>query len=79
MRKAVTGHVIRLLREAREKQRMSMIVLAQRSGLSQSMVSLVERELRNPSLDTLLRMTEALEIDLGDVLKKAKSAALANK
>lgn len=54
-----------------------MSVLAQRSGLSQGMVSLVEHGLRNPSLDTLLRMTEALDIDLGDVLKNAKKAASA--
>lgn len=54
---------------------MSMNGLAQRSGLSQGMVSLVENGLRNPSLDTLLRITEALEIDLGDVLKEAKKAA----
>ena len=56
-----------------------MNVLAQRSGLSQGMVSLVEHGLRNPTLDTLLRLAEALGIDLGDVLKKAKRAAMADK
>ncbi len=79
MRDAIAAHVIRLLRETRETQKMSMNVLAQRSGLSQGMVSLVEHGLRNPSLDTLLRIAEALNIDLGDVFKKAKKAALRGK
>lgn len=55
-----------------------MNALAQRSGLSQGMVSLVEHGLRNPTLDTLLRLAEALDVDLGDLLKQAKKAALAS-
>lgn len=39
------------------------------------MISLVERELRNPTLDTLLRITEALEIDFVDVLQRAQQTA----
>lgn len=35
------------------------------------MVSYVERELRKPTLDTLLRITEALDVDLADVIRKA--------
>lgn len=76
LRQAVAKHVIRLIRESREKQGLSMNSVAQRSGLSQGMVSLVEHGLRNPSLDTLLRLAEALDVDLGDLIKKAKKAAL---
>jgi transcriptional regulator with XRE-family HTH domain len=39
------------------------------------MVSYVEREMRNPSLDTMLRMAAALEIDLGNVLRRAQRSA----
>jgi len=39
------------------------------------MVSYVERELRNPTLDALLRITEALGVDLTDVLRKAEQLA----
>ena len=46
--------------------------LAEQSGLSQSMISLV----RNPPIDTLLRLTDVLEIELSDVLVKAKRAAI---
>lgn len=74
-RESVVSNVISLLREEREKQGLSMNVVAQRSGLSHSIVSLVERDLRNPTLDTLLRIAEALDIDLGEVIKKARVLA----
>ena len=52
-----------------------MNVLAQRSGLSHSIISLVERDLRSPSLDTLLRIAEALDTDLGKMITQAREAA----
>jgi len=67
--------VVRLLREERKKRVLSMNVVAQRSGLCHSIISLVERDLRNPTLDTLLRIAEAIEIDLGKVITQAKSVA----
>jgi transcriptional regulator with XRE-family HTH domain len=71
MREAITTNVIRLLREEREKRGLSMNVVAQRSGLSHSIISLIERDLRNPTLDTLLRIAEAIEIDLGEIITRA--------
>jgi transcriptional regulator with XRE-family HTH domain len=75
LREAIAANVIRLLREAREERGLSMNVVAQRSGLSQSIVSLIERDLRNPTLDTLLRMAEAIGIDLGEILVQARKEA----
>jgi transcriptional regulator with XRE-family HTH domain len=49
--------------------------IAQCSGLSQSMISLVEHNLRNPTLDTLLRICDALGIDFETVLRRAKAEA----
>lgn len=49
--------------------------LATRAGLSQQMVSYVEREMRNPTLETLLRMATALEIDLGILITRAQATA----
>jgi transcriptional regulator with XRE-family HTH domain len=71
-RDAISTNVARLLREERERQGLSMNVVAQRSGLSHSIISLVERDLRNPTLDTLLRLAEVLNVDLGDVIKQAR-------
>jgi transcriptional regulator with XRE-family HTH domain len=74
-RKQVCSQVARLLREERLKQNLSMTVLAERAGLSQQSVSYVEREMRIPNLDTLLRITEVLEIDLADIIKRASKTA----
>jgi transcriptional regulator with XRE-family HTH domain len=75
-REAICSHVARILREERQKQRLSMDKLAQRAGLSQAMISFIEREIRNPSLDTLLRITTILEVNLDDVIRRAREAAL---
>jgi transcriptional regulator with XRE-family HTH domain len=46
--------------------------VAERAGISQQMVSYVERGMRNPTLDTLLRMSSAIGIDLVDVIRRAQ-------
>jgi len=70
-RERLCAEVARLLRAARERQGLSMTAVAVKSGLSQQMVSYVERGMRNPTLDTLLRMTEALDEDLSALLAQA--------
>ncbi|MDR3457120.1 MAG: helix-turn-helix transcriptional regulator [Verrucomicrobiae bacterium] len=64
--------VVRLLREKREALGLSMNAVAQRARLSHTMISRVERELRRPTLDTLLRITEAMDVDLWPLIKKAE-------
>ena len=71
---AITSEVAKILRREREKMGLSMNTVAERAGLSQPMISLVERELRKPTLDTLLRIGCALEIDLAEVLQEAQRA-----
>ena len=48
-----------------------MNLVAERAGLSQQMVSYVEREMRNPTLETLLRICAAMDVDLVEVLRRA--------
>ena len=72
---AVCARVARLLRQEREKRGLSMNRVAERAGLSQQMVSYVEREMRNPTHETLLRISAALEIDLARVLQTAQKTA----
>jgi len=48
-----------------------MNLVAQRAGLSQQMVSYVERGMRNPTLETLLRISAALEVDLAKIIHQA--------
>jgi hypothetical protein len=39
------------------------------------MVSYVEREMRNPTLETLLRIAAAMKVDLPGVILRAQKAA----
>lgn len=68
---AVAARVAAVLRKERMRQELSMNAVGARAGLSQQMVSYVERGLRNPTLDTLLRLTHALGISLTEVLAAA--------
>jgi transcriptional regulator with XRE-family HTH domain len=49
--------------------------LAAKAGLSKGMVSLVERELRNPTLDTVLRIARALNIEAGSLINRIGTEA----
>jgi transcriptional regulator with XRE-family HTH domain len=68
---AVCSRVAQILRKEREKRGLSMNAVAERAGLSQQMVSYVERGMRNPTLETLLRIAAAIEIDFVQVMRQA--------
>ena len=68
---AVCVQIVRLLREERGRQKLSKYAVAERSGLSEQMIGYVERGMRRPSLETVVRMASALEVDLGDIIKRA--------
>jgi transcriptional regulator with XRE-family HTH domain len=78
-REAIAAEVANILQAERKKRDLSMTVVAERAGLSHQMISFVEREMRSPTLDTLLRITEALEISAGEVLQRAERAAKRSK
>ena len=71
---AVKLRVAEMLRARREALGLSMNVVAQRSGLSQQMVSYVERGMRNPTLETLLRICDVLDTPLEDVIRRARKS-----
>jgi DNA-binding XRE family transcriptional regulator len=74
-RDAINSQVVRLLKEEREKQGLSLNVLSQKAGLSRQTVSYVEQEVQNPTLDTLLRITSALDVDLEKIIARARKRA----
>ena len=69
------ARIVELLREERERLGLSKYAIEQRSGVSQQMVGYIERGLRSPSLEIALRLASALEVDLGDVIKRAAEKA----
>lgn len=72
----ISSQVARLLKAQREQHDFSLNLLAQKSGLSRQTISYVEQEVQSPSLDTLLRLTQALEIDLEKLISQARKAAV---
>ena len=56
-------HIIKRLREEREKQRISQIDLSFKARLSQNLVNYIETGKRTPNLYTILSICKALEIN----------------
>lgn len=56
-----------------------MEVLADKAGLSKGMVSLVERDLRNPTLNTIVRLSRALNMDLGRMFRSVTQEVILKK
>lgn len=70
----VGAEAIRLLAAKREALGLSMNAVAAKAGLSHTMISRVERGLRKPTLDTLLRIATAMDVELWTFIKKAEAA-----
>lgn len=70
-RKLICSNVARILREEREKRGLSMAKVAERAGLSYQAISYIERELRIPGLDVLVRVTDAIGLDIVDLFHRA--------
>lgn len=74
-REEIIGRLIQLIQTERVRQKLSLNEVATRSGLSHTMVMRVEKRERLPTIDTLLRIADALQVDLSSVLKQAIGGA----
>lgn len=63
--------IIRLLKEERERLGLSKYAVAQISGLSQQAIGYMEEGQRIPSLETVLRVARAMDVDLAKIIKQA--------
>lgn len=70
-RKRVIRDLIHNLSEERKRQGLSMNALASMAGLSQSMITRLENNPTNPTLDSLLRIAGGLDVNLGTELAGA--------
>lgn len=75
LRDAISSQVARLLKEERERRGLSLNLLAEKAGLSRQTISYVEQEVQSPSLDTLLRITWAMGVDLEKIVASARKLA----
>ena len=65
----------RRIRTLRERQGMTQEDFAQRSGISVSYASLLERGERSPSYDTLVQVAAALDVPLAELFRELNGAA----
>lgn len=69
---ALCVKAISLLQKERERRKLSKYFVAQESGLSPQMIAYVENGERNPTLETVLRMAEALNVNFEDIIRRAR-------
>jgi len=69
---AICVKAVALLKVERERRKLSKYYIAQESGLSPQMIGYVERGDRNPTLETVLRMAEAMGVKMEDLISKAR-------
>ena len=62
--KRVPYHFGEKLRMVREHKGMTLKVVAEKAGVSESLVSQIERNKVSPAIDTLLALADALDINL---------------
>ena len=75
--RAISVQTIRLLREERERRGLSKYALSAQSGIAQQTISYMERGLRHPSFETVLRIADGIGVNLEDILKRARAAVKA--
>jgi transcriptional regulator with XRE-family HTH domain len=64
--------IIQLLKEERERRGLSKYAVAQQSGLSQQAIGYMEKGHRIPSLETVLRIAKAMNVDLAVIIQRAQ-------
>ena len=55
--------VLSRLKQEREKQKLSQLELALKSGVSQNMIAYIETGKRTPTLSTIIKLCDALSIN----------------
>jgi transcriptional regulator with XRE-family HTH domain len=76
---AICAEVARLLDAERRRRKLTKYAVSQRSGVSEPMLSLMEKGLRQPSLATMLRIADGMGVDLPVLIKKAQATVLKKK
>jgi transcriptional regulator with XRE-family HTH domain len=66
------------IREVRERKRMTIREAAEKAGVSESLISQIERNRISPAIDTLLKIIDILDIDLDYLFRDFKKDRLVN-
>jgi transcriptional regulator with XRE-family HTH domain len=76
---AIRKEIIRLLQKERERRKLSNYAVSQRSGVSESMLSLVERGFRNPTMELMLRIADGIGVNLSTFIEKGTQTIIQGK
>jgi len=60
-----------LIRRARKEQKLTLKIVAEKAAISEGFLSQVENDVNSPSVDTLVRICNAIGIDAGDIITQA--------
>ncbi len=60
-----------LIRRARKQQKLTLKNVAKKAAISEGFLSQVENDVNSPSVDTLVRICNAIGIDAGDIITQA--------
>jgi transcriptional regulator with XRE-family HTH domain len=72
-REAPSVYVGQLLKQLRQERGISIRELSRRSGISANALSMIERGLTSPSVSTLYRLTDALNVPITALFRKDHS------
>jgi transcriptional regulator with XRE-family HTH domain len=59
-----------LIRKHRKEKKLTLKVVAEQASISEGFLSQVENDVNSPSVDTLIRICKALNVDAGELLTK---------
>src|ERR671933_1343790 len=68
----VSGHLGKTIQRLRKAYNLSLSELAEQSGVAKSIISQIERNETNPTLATIWRLSQALDISIERVLAAAE-------
>lgn len=68
--------IVRALVEERNRVGISAYAWSNRSGISASAISMIESGKREPSLHTLLMLSQGLELRLGDLINELQTQSM---
>lgn len=60
-----------LIRRARKEQKLTLKIVAEKASISEGFLSQVENDVNSPSVDTLVRICNAIAVDAGDIITQA--------
>ena len=60
-----------LIKRSRKEQKLTLKVVAEKASISESFLSQVENDVNSPSVDTLVRISNTIGIDAGDLITQA--------